>query len=119
MAKYKRVRRAASRAVKRFKSYSRKDTNMKPMETLILSGVYGVARQPLSNLVPDLQMLPVGYSDNILLGGAGALAAWKGKGLIKKAGLIILANEAFIASSKASSGLLSAPTNSSGFVSGY
>lgn len=80
----------------------KKGGSLTPMELAIGSAVYGYARTPIANMVPDIPNVP--YSDNVLLGAVGGLAAWKGKGLIKKAGMVVLANEAFIAATRMSAG---------------
>lgn len=101
--KFKRARRALSRGYKAAKRYSRSDkTN--PLEAVLMGGGYGVARPYIANMVPDVPQLG-NYSDNVLIGGAAGLAAWKGKGIVKKLGMSILNNEAFVAASKASSGM--------------
>lgn len=120
MAKFKKVRRYAKKAFKSFKRYS-KNENMSPVETAAYSAVYGgLLRQPVANMIPDVDMLG-GYSDNAILGGIGYLAAWKGKGIIKKMGKTILMNEAFLVGAKLSSGLsTTAVKQSNNFVvTGY
>jgi len=72
-------------------------------EAGIGGAAYGIARPTVSGMIPDVPQLG-GYSDNVILGGLGALAAWKGSGIVKKAGMVILTNEAFVASSKAAAG---------------
>jgi len=73
-------------------------------ELLIGMAGYAVARPMIVNAVPDFA--PLGqYSDNVVLGGVGAAAAWKGSGMIKKAGVVVAASETLIGVSKLSSGL--------------
>jgi hypothetical protein len=110
---FKKMRRAARRTYGRARRYSHSNKGLNPMEMAIGSAAYGVIRPTIANAIPDIQQLG-GYSDNVILGGAAALAAWKGKGLIKKAGMIFLGNEAFIASSKAAQGMTSGSAASSG-----
>jgi len=89
------------------KSYS-KGSNLTLKELLVGVSAYAVARPYLAKFVPQGFMgTPAQYSQNIVLGGAGALASWKGKGMVKKAGTIIAVSEAFIAVSKLSSGMSS------------
>lgn len=110
---FKKMRRHARKAYGKVKRYSKSSKGLTPIELTIGSGVYGVARPSIANAIPDIPQLG-GYSDNVILGGAAFLAAWKGKGLIKKAGLVALGNEAFIASTKASQGMFGAAQTSSG-----
>lgn len=100
---------------KKVKRYGRKSSgnSMTMIEAGIGGAAYGAVRPFAANMVPDVAALG-GYSDNVILGGIGALAAWKGSGLIKKAGMIVLANESFIASSKMTQGLTSGQNTSSG-----
>lgn len=114
MAKFKKMRRYARKAFRKSKSYS-KSSSLGVVETAVGSAVYGYVRQPVANMIPDVDMLGA-YSDNVVLGGIGALAAWKGKGMIKKAGMIVLANESFIAASKSKAGMSTPST--SGYIYG-
>lgn len=91
----------ARRRSKKFFGKS-KGGSISPVEMAIGSGIYGYARPTIANVVPDIAAIP--YSDNVILGAAGFLAAWKGKGIVKKAGMVVLANEAFIAASRMSAG---------------
>lgn len=100
MAKFRKVRRYARKAFGAAKRYVKSDkTSM--IEVAAGSAGYGFVRPKVANMIPDIPQLGE-YSDNVILGGIGALAAWKGKGIIKKAGMIVLANEAFIAGSRMS-----------------
>lgn len=117
MARFKKMRRYARKAFRKGKSYSKSSSSLSVIETAVGSAAYGYVRQPLANMVPDMDALGA-YSDNVVLGGIGALAAWKGKGIVKKAGMIVLANEAFIASSKAKVGMTPSTTQQSGYVYG-
>jgi hypothetical protein len=103
---FKKLRKSARRVYSRArKSYSRHSKGgLTATETAIGSGIYGAARPFIAEKVPDIGMLG-GYSDNLVLGGLGFLASWKGTGMIKKAGMIVLANESFIAGAKLSSGI--------------
>ena len=114
MAKFKKARRYARRAYGKVKSYSRNSKGLSAIEATIGGAGYGAVRNYAVNLVPDIAYLG-GYSDKIVLGGLGALAAWKGKGMIKKAGLVVLASEAFVASSRATQGM-SAQTGGSIYI---
>lgn len=98
----KKSKRSNTMARKKKGGFKGKSSGLSPMELGIGSAIYGYARQPIANIVPDIPNVP--YSDNVVLGAAGFLAAWKGKGMIKKAGMVVLANEAFIAASRMSAG---------------
>ena len=116
MAKFRKARRYARKAFRAVKSYAKRD-KLNPIETAIGSAAYGAVRPYAANMIPDVPQLGA-YSDNVILGGVGALAAWKGKGIVKKAGMIVLANESFIAGSKAMSGMnnTGSQTSSSGWA---
>jgi hypothetical protein len=101
----KKFRRFARRAYGKAKRYVRSNKAINPIETILGSAAYGAVRSPIASAIPDVPQLG-GYSDNVILGGIAALAAWKGNGLIKKAGMVVLANESFIAGAKASQGLM-------------
>jgi len=80
----------------------KKSGSVSPMEMALGSGMYGFARPMVANFIPDVSSIP--NSDNVLLGVAGYFAATKGSGLVKKAGYVVLANEAFIAASRMQAG---------------
>lgn len=101
MAKFRKMRRVARRGFAAAKRYVKSD-KMNMVETAVGSATYGFVRPKVANMIPDIPQLGE-YSDNVVMGGIGALAAWKGKGIIKRAGMIVLANEAFIAGSRMSS----------------
>jgi hypothetical protein len=101
---FKKARRYAARAFKRYRKSSAK--GLTPMEMGIGSFGYGLVRNPISGLVPNVAMLG-DYSDNVILGGLGGLAAMKGSGIVKKAGLVILGNELYHAGTRAASGFTS------------
>lgn len=109
MAKFRKMKRYARRAFGKARRYS-KSNRESPIELGIYSAVYGAARTPISNMIPDVPQLG-GYSDNLILGGIGFLAAKKGNGMIKKAGKVVLMNEAFLVGAKASSGLTGSSTS--------
>jgi len=100
MAKFRKIKRYARRSFGAVKRYGRSD-KLGPLEVAIGSAGYGFARPYVANMIPDIPQLGP-YSDNVVLGGVGALAAWKGKGIVKKVGMIVLANEAFVAGSRMS-----------------
>jgi len=108
MAKFRKARRYARRGFAAAKRYVKSD-KMDPITMGVGSAAYGFARPYAANMIPDVPQLGQ-YSDNVVLGSLGALAAWKGKGIVKKAGMIVLANEAFIAGSRMNTGS-SAATN--------
>jgi len=108
MAKFRKARKAY-RSMRKASRRSSKGGSFGVMDAAIGGGVYGFARPYAANLIPDIPQLG-GYSDNVILGGVAALAAWKGRGLLKKAGLSVLNNEAFVASSKAASGVTGGST---------
>lgn len=77
--------------------------------TLILGGVgYGFLRQKLSNAVAPLTAsIPMGgMADEVILGAAGYLAAKKGSGMIKTAGLAMLGAESYRVGEQLASGSL-------------
>lgn len=117
MARFKKVRRYASKAYKSVKRYAKSEKET-PLETALFAGGYGLVRPYAANMIPDVPQLG-GYSDNLILGGAGFLAAWKGKGIVKKAGKTILAIEAFVAASKASSGIMSNSSSTGDYNTDY
>lgn len=85
-------------------------------ELLVGMAGYAVVRPYISNIVPDVATLG-NYSDNVIIGGVGGVAAWKGSGMIKKAGIVIAASETLIGVSKLTSGMGNG-TASSGYVYG-
>jgi len=87
-----------------------------PVNIAIGSAVYGAARPYVANMIPDIPQLG-GFSDNVILGVGGYLLAKKGNGMMKTAGISILANEAFIAGSKAIGGMTSS-SSSNGAANG-
>lgn len=101
MAKFRKARRVARRMFGKRSRSHKSASSMSPLFVAGTSAAYGIARPYVANIIPDISALG-NYSDNVVIGGAAALAAWKGKGMIKKAGMIVLANESFIAASKAS-----------------
>lgn len=109
MAKFRKMRRVARRGFAAAKRYVKSD-KMSMVEVGVGSAGYGFIRPKVANMIPDIPQLGE-YSDNVVLGAVGALAAWKGKGIIKKAGMIVLSNEAFIAGSRMSNNT-SAASNS-------
>ncbi len=102
MARFKKAARRYFGRSKGRRSNS-KGSGMSVEKLAIGSALYGAARPYAINILPDLPQLG-GYSDNILLGVGGYLAAKKGSGMIKTAGMVVLANEAFIAGNKLTSG---------------
>lgn len=110
MAKFKRARSFARRAVGKARRFVRKESSINPEKLALTSGIYGAARPYVANMVPDIDALG-GYSDNLILGGLAYLAAKKGSGMIKTAGVSVLSCEAFIAGNKLSQGF--APTGKS------
>jgi hypothetical protein len=103
MARFRKARRRGS-VMKRSRRGQAAFGGIKPFEVAIGSAGYGFIRPHVASILPDIPMLQ-GYSDNVIMGGLAALAAWKGKGLIKKAGIVILANESFIASARLTQGM--------------
>lgn len=94
-------------------------SSVSPVNLAIGSAIYGGTRNYIAGMVPDIAALQ-GYSDNVILGVGGYLLATKGKGkLMKTAGMSILASEAFIAGSKAMSGITGSNTTSSNQAGGF
>jgi len=85
-------------------------------ELLVGMAGYAVVRPYIANVVPDFEMLG-DYSDNVVLGVGGGVAAWKGSGMIKKAGIVVAASETLIGVSKLTSGITNG-SKSSGYVYG-
>jgi len=108
----KKARRYGRRMFGRRTSSRKSNSSMSPLMVAGGSAAYAVVRPYAANIIPDIPQLGE-YSDNVIIGAAGALAAWKGRGIVKKAGMIVLANESFIAASKATQGM-STQTGSSG-----
>lgn len=117
MAKFRKVRRYARKAFGKARRHS-KSSSESPLEMGLYSAGYGVVRQKAADFIPDVPMLQ-GYSDNIILGGIGYLAAKKGSGMIKKAGKAVLMNESFIAGAKAGQGFMGSSSNSQSGVTLY
>lgn len=115
MAKFRKSRRAVSRYFAK-KRYSKSNTSLSVEKLAIGSAAYGAVRPYAANLIPDIDMIGV-YSDNLILGVAGYLAAKKGSGMIKTAGQVVLANEAFLVGNKLASGLAPSGSNT-GYVYG-
>lgn len=109
--RFKKARRYVSRAYAKVKRYAKRSKGLSPMEAAAGSAIYGAIRNPLVNAVPDIARFGA-YSDNVVLGGLAALAAWKGKGMTKKAGMVVLSNESFVASTRASQGISSSNSGS-------
>jgi len=113
MAKFRKARRVARRVGSYFKRKSsrKSSSSQSPLNMGIAGGIYGAARPFAANMVPEIGFLG-GYSDNVVLGGAGYLAAKKGSGMIKTAGLAVLTCEAFLAGNKAAQGMMGSNNNS-------
>jgi hypothetical protein len=108
MAKFRKIRRAYS-GVKRFSRRSARATNKSISTTELLIGMaaYAAVRPKVADMIPDGFLgLPVAYSDNITLGVPAGLAAWKGSGYVKKAGIVVAATETLIGVSKLTSGMM-------------
>jgi len=83
---------------------------------VIGGGLYGVARAPISNMAAPLTgMIPGGqYADEIAMGIISWLAAKKGSGMIRQAGLAGLTIESARVSESLTSGMLGSGAPSSG-----
>lgn len=62
---------------------------------------YGIAQPHAYNMAAK-----IGINPRLTMGILGALAAWKGKGIVRKAGLVVLTTEAGIQARAMTSGLL-------------
>lgn len=111
---FRKMRRFARRGFKKVKKYS-KSNSESPLEIAAYSAVWGAARPYAANMMPDIPPLGA-YSDNVVFGVLGYLAAKKGNGMIRKAGKVILINEAFIAGAKLSAGLTPSTSSNSDAV---
>lgn len=82
----------------RARSRGRSSSGINPT-AVILGGIgYGFVRQKVSNAVAPLtSQIPVvgNMGDELVLGAAGYLAAKKGKGMIRTAGLAVLGAESY------------------------
>lgn len=107
MAKFKRARSFARRVAGKARRFVKREASISPEKLALTSGIYGAARPYIANMVPDVDALG-GYSDNLILGSIAYLAAKKGSGMIKTAGVSVLSCEAFIAGNKLAQGF--APT---------
>jgi len=112
---FKKMRNRARRVFASRKSRSTSKPSVSVEKLALLSAGYGIARPYAANVIPDMPQLQ-GYSDNVVLGVVGYLAAKKGSGMIKAAGMSVLATEAFLVTSKYVSS--STGQSQSGFVYG-
>ena len=115
MARFRKARRRIVRYFAKRRS-SRSSASLSIEKLAIGSAAYGAVRPYAANMIPDIEMLGT-YSDNVILGVAGYIAAKKGNGMIKTAGQVILANEAFLVGNKLASGLAPSGSNT-GYVYG-
>ena len=82
-------------------------------ELELYTGLYAAARPYAVGIIPDGFMgLPPQYTENIILGGIGFLGAWKGQGMVKKAGMVTAAGETFVGVSKFLAGMKTSNTSS-------
>ena len=122
MARFKK----RSRRFGGFRSFGRKAyrhvSGYNPTAILIPAAIYGAARAPIkAALQPVTNMLPLGgYGDELVMGILGFLAAKKGKGMVKNAGLAVLSVEAASAGQSLAGGIGLGSTGSAGAVTvGY
>jgi hypothetical protein len=115
MAKFKKIRRYAAKAYRKGKRYASSNKGISPMEITIGSAGYGAVRPMIANAVPNVGALGE-YSDNVILGLVGFAAAWKGKGLVKKAGMVVLGAESFVAGSRLSQNIGGNSTSSGIYI---
>lgn len=117
MAKFKKMKRRASRYFGGFRKKSgSKSAGMSVEKLALAAGVYGAARAPVVGLISPLtSKLPLGgYEDEVVLGLASYFAAKKGSGFIKQLGYAGLCVEAATATSGLTAGMISgAPTKNS------
>jgi len=91
-----------------------KGSNMNDMIVMpVVGAAYGAIRQPVANMIPDFMGQ---YTDNAVLGLGSAAVAYFSKGAVRKSALTVLSIEAFIATTKATSGV---SVSSQEDVSGY
>lgn len=99
------ARRARSAAMRVGRRVRRGSSNKNPgfKNFLVAVALYAKARPYLVGYTKPytskLTMLK-GYDTEVVHGGVGALAAWKGKGYVKTAGQAVAASELFIGLSK-------------------
>jgi hypothetical protein len=102
-----------------FKSRSRHSSaGVSPIKLALGAAVYGLVRNKISALAAPLtSKLPLGnYSDEVVLGIAGWIAAKKGSGLIKQAGTAALTIEAYRVGELASAGIFPTGNSANGAV---
>lgn len=125
MAKFRRVKRYARSAFTAArKSYRKAGKNgASPLMVAGASALYGVGRpyvapriQQAAASVPQLGIVAP-YADNIVLGLVGFGLTRLGNKVAKSAGTAMLANETFVATTKATSSLtMQAASSSSGLI---
>lgn len=112
------------RRVKSFgkKAYRRASSGrISPVKMLLPAFLYGGVRAKVSELAAPLtSKIPLGnFADEAAFGLVGYLAATKGRGMIKDAGMAILTVEAASVGNQVMGGMVSGSGNSSGGVQFY
>ena len=99
MARFKkRFKRSYSRVAKAYKS-SRKPS-LSVMDVMIAGAAYGALIPMAANVLPNFFTFGPIDSDNVIIGGVGYMAAKSNTKLIKTIGLVTMAGEAGIITSR-------------------
>jgi len=111
----RRGRIARARSVTRYVTKSKrsrpKSSGSSVMNVLLAGAIYGAARPMVANMLPTFFAFGPVDSDNVILGSAGYFMSKNSNNLIKTIGLVSMATEASIVTSRLVSG---APMSSSG-----
>jgi len=119
MARFRRkaARRTYAATKSRGRSRGKSSSGLTPMNVILASALYGVARPYLANIIPDFVSIGPVTSDNIVIGAASYYGMTKTSGFMKALSTVSLASETAIVASKAM-GQVTGPTvtGSTGFV---
>lgn len=117
------VRRASSsfRAFRRRGRSSSSGGGLGIVGSALTGAAYGAVRNPVGNMIQGaVPRFAGGYEDEVILGGLGALLAWKGSGIMKSVGKTMLTVESYRAAasmtSNGTSGAMSLANANQGFI---
>jgi hypothetical protein len=108
--RFHRIRTRYSSSKRRGRS---KGSSLSPLKVILANAVYGAVRPYAANMLPDFFNFGPVSSDNVILGGVGALAMSQSNGWMKALGVAMVGQEAGIVGAKLSTGM-----SSSGGTSG-
>lgn len=119
MARFRKMRRRASRNFKRYSRRSGSSSGLKPMDVVIGGAIYGAGRQFVADFIPDFGTFGPVSSDNLVVGAAAMLGMKQKNKIIKAASTVALGTEIAAVVSKMVQQQTATPTQSAGYVYTY